>query len=452
MDFYPRSYILPGGYGDFKADFAASKEIWIWKPQASARGIGIKVVTKMDQVSKTKPGIVQAYLSSPLLIDGYKFDIRVYAVATSFNPLKLYIFSNGLVRFSTKRYCKVKRNSKDRSRFMHLTNYSVNKKSADFEARVDADMEACTGSKWSLLALWKHLREVRGMTTAEVDKVWSDMKEVVSKTFISAEGHFNMQMGLLSLKRHNCFEIWGVDILLDAKLKPWLVEVNTCPDLSASSPLDRAIKGALFSDTFSLVGVPVCSHNPNRHEKVEKAMQGQQGPGGAARRGESAKGTRLKKPAPPPDKFEWYDDLTAADVTMMRESEDEFRRQESTRFQRLFPPVEPGAQDRLSALFETSRASNRILLQWVRCRDNIPPRLQDLLDMKPAEREAARRGAPPRERPDAQGTPDTLVRGGSHPQLLRSVSAAGVAGVSRGKDGEKGRSSSAAARRSLVPP
>ena len=77
MDFYPRSYILPGGYADFKTDFAGSKEIWIWKPSASARGIGIKVVTKMEQVSKTRPGIVQAYLSSPLLIDGYKFDIRV---------------------------------------------------------------------------------------------------------------------------------------------------------------------------------------------------------------------------------------------------------------------------------------------------------------------------------------------------------------------------------------
>jgi len=88
--------------------------------------------------------------------------------------------------------------------------------------------------------------------------------------------------------------------------------VNTCPDLSASSPLDRAIKGGLFSDAFSLVGIPVCSHNPNRHEKVEKALQGSAAAGGG-RRGESAKGTRLKKPAPPPDKFEWYDDLTAGD-------------------------------------------------------------------------------------------------------------------------------------------
>ena len=56
-------------------------------------------------------------------------------------------------------------------------------------------MDACTGSKWSLLALWRHLREQRGMSAAEVDKVWAEMKEVVVKTFIAAEGHFATQMG-----------------------------------------------------------------------------------------------------------------------------------------------------------------------------------------------------------------------------------------------------------------
>jgi hypothetical protein len=55
MNFYPRSFILPGAYADFKAAFAASKGLWIWKPQASARGIGIKLVTRLDQVSNPPP-------------------------------------------------------------------------------------------------------------------------------------------------------------------------------------------------------------------------------------------------------------------------------------------------------------------------------------------------------------------------------------------------------------
>ena len=113
---------------------------------------------------------------------------------------QLYIFDNGLVRFSTKQYKKVKKNSssRHRSRFMHLTNYSVNKKSGDFEARTDADMAACTGSKWSLVALWKYLIEKEGMAQEQVDKIWAEMKSVVLRTFISAESHINTQARILA--------------------------------------------------------------------------------------------------------------------------------------------------------------------------------------------------------------------------------------------------------------
>lgn len=39
-----------------------------------------------------------------------------------------------------------------------------------------------------------------------------------------------------------CFEILGFDILIDRKLKPWLLEVNHSPSFSTDSPLDRRIK------------------------------------------------------------------------------------------------------------------------------------------------------------------------------------------------------------------
>lgn len=51
-----------------------------------------------------------------------------------------------------------------------------------------------------------------------------------------------------------CFEVFGFDILLDAKLKPWLLEVNVCPSLSSSSPMDKQIKTLLLSDSLYLVG------------------------------------------------------------------------------------------------------------------------------------------------------------------------------------------------------
>lgn len=58
---------------------------------ASARGIGIKVIFQWSQVPKRKSVIIQRYLASPYLLNGAKFDLRVYAYVTSFDPLRIYI-------------------------------------------------------------------------------------------------------------------------------------------------------------------------------------------------------------------------------------------------------------------------------------------------------------------------------------------------------------------------
>jgi len=57
--------------------------------------------------------------------------------------------------------------------------------------------------------------------------------------------------------RNSYFELYGFDILIDADLKPWVLEVNVCPSLISASPLDRKIKTALISDIMHLVGVPI---------------------------------------------------------------------------------------------------------------------------------------------------------------------------------------------------
>ncbi len=55
--------------------------------------------------------------------------------------------------------------------------------------------------------------------------------------------------------RNNCFELYGFDVLIDSHLQPWLLEVNVCPSLSSSSPLDRKIKHTLLSDILNLIGI-----------------------------------------------------------------------------------------------------------------------------------------------------------------------------------------------------
>ncbi len=40
-------------------------------------------------------GVVMTYLERPLLIDGLKFDMRIYVLVTCCAPLQAYIFSEG---------------------------------------------------------------------------------------------------------------------------------------------------------------------------------------------------------------------------------------------------------------------------------------------------------------------------------------------------------------------
>jgi hypothetical protein len=68
---------------------------------ASARGVGIKVINKWSQLPKKMSLVVQRYISNPYLINGSKFDLRLYVLVTSFNPLRIYLYPDGLARFAS---------------------------------------------------------------------------------------------------------------------------------------------------------------------------------------------------------------------------------------------------------------------------------------------------------------------------------------------------------------
>ena len=48
--------------------------------------------------------VCQQYVSKPFLIDGFKFDLRVYVLVTSCDPLRIFVYDDGLGRFATVKY------------------------------------------------------------------------------------------------------------------------------------------------------------------------------------------------------------------------------------------------------------------------------------------------------------------------------------------------------------
>lgn len=69
-----------------------SNETFIVKPEADCQGRGISLVNKLEDITMGKHLVVQKYLNSPFLIDGLKFDLRVYVLIGSIDPLRLYLY------------------------------------------------------------------------------------------------------------------------------------------------------------------------------------------------------------------------------------------------------------------------------------------------------------------------------------------------------------------------
>ncbi|CAF1690940.1 unnamed protein product, partial [Adineta ricciae] len=78
------------------ATFQREKGIWIIKPVASSQGKGIFLINHPDQVPLDENLVISRYIDNPLLIDGYKFDVRIYVAVTSYDPLVVYLYEEGL--------------------------------------------------------------------------------------------------------------------------------------------------------------------------------------------------------------------------------------------------------------------------------------------------------------------------------------------------------------------
>ena len=75
------------------------------KPSGSSRGRGIYIVDDPKQIPLSNESlVVSRYIDNPLLLNGHKFDLRIYVLVTSFNPLRIYVYREGLVRFASEIY------------------------------------------------------------------------------------------------------------------------------------------------------------------------------------------------------------------------------------------------------------------------------------------------------------------------------------------------------------
>ena len=79
-------------------------KIYIVKPEGGSQGRGIYLTRKINPLLNKKKIVIQRYVDDPYLIDGYKFDLRLYVLVTCLDPSKIFFYNEGLSRFSTEQY------------------------------------------------------------------------------------------------------------------------------------------------------------------------------------------------------------------------------------------------------------------------------------------------------------------------------------------------------------
>lgn len=235
--FFPKTFVLPKDreilYRYMRTN---QKDQFIAKPPTGSCGHGIKLVTFNDFYGIPTDAVVSQYISRPLCIDGFKFDLRVYVLVTSFAPLHAFVSREGLARFATESYSTLTNNV-----FSHLTNATLNKH----------------GRNWSSEFKWK-LTDV----LQEINHRWrqkpADMMKKICTTV--ARGLALVQHVMAPKEKTSVidpfFELYGFDLLIDRDFTVWLLEINTLPSLIIDEDVDFEIKGPLVAQTLSIAGIP----------------------------------------------------------------------------------------------------------------------------------------------------------------------------------------------------
>ena len=253
------------------------KNLWIFKPSNLNRGRGVVVFNSLSQLNKILQSyeredkrasahhefsdvnkrilssymgyltqkdsylnnvyVVQKYIEDPLLINGRKFDIRVWVLLS--HDMKAYFYKEGYLRLSSYKY-----STDVNSREIHLTNNAVQKFTKEYGQNEDGNQMSFEQFQEYLNNSYIHLN-VKNDLYPKMVKYTSVLLQSVRKKLNPNELHFS-------------FEIFGLDFMIDSDLGLWLIEVNTNPCLEESSNILKALIPRMVNDSFKLTVDVIC--------------------------------------------------------------------------------------------------------------------------------------------------------------------------------------------------
>jgi hypothetical protein len=217
---------------------AGAGAAWVLKPSLTNKGAGIALlhgVAELGAAVRAEPDVgqwvLQRYVAPPLLLRGHKFHVRLYVAAVG--ALRVFVFREALLLLAPEPF------TEDLGAVgAHVTNTCVGAASPRFseEAHVRC-----------LSELPELLGGDAAAAAAAAAELFASMCRVTAHAFVAQEGRV---AGFMPLP---CgWELYGVDFLVDAGMRPWLLEFNPSPDIKQSGARLDGVIGTMLEGLVQL--------------------------------------------------------------------------------------------------------------------------------------------------------------------------------------------------------
>ncbi|KAJ6639248.1 putative tubulin polyglutamylase ttll-15 [Pseudolycoriella hygida] len=255
LKYIPRAFKLPKDKDDFL--YYSNKfpnKLFVQKNNQH-RDIYVRNITEID--FENNDTFIQEYVDNPLLVDGHKFDIGVYVIITSIDPLRVYVYKGDMLF----RYCPIKYYPFDAK---ILDKYVVGD---DYLPtwEVPSLAQYYTSLGFGMKDSFDAYMKTKGKST---EAIWIQVEDAI-RTAILAKEKLIADILKKFKSKNNFFEMMRFDLVIDDTLKVHLLEANMSPNLSSAHFLQNTLLyEQVIYNLLNLVGVGSSLHR----ESLRKSM------------------------------------------------------------------------------------------------------------------------------------------------------------------------------------